>query len=1073
MTVDLAELFHTFTESTRRALATEGASAELSITGLMDNFISAAMAAAAGHSALSVVQQTTATQETGAKIGVPDFRINNGNELLGWVEFKAVKGKDLRNLTGHDAKQRDLFVPGLHNLIYTNGWQWELYQDGQLIRRVTFDPELVTGDVLLPPTPNALADLAHLLSLFTSFRLHPYDRVDIAVSALALRAKALKLGLRALGPTEAGTHLTSLRQDFKSLLYRNGQEFTWEKFVDSYVQIAAFGALLWRLEAKKSISLHDQVGLKPGVHPLLYQCLTILWSPQSQLPQITPLLEELVRTINLIPPELFVKSPEQQRGAGGRRYVPDPIVHAYEPFFKKYDQAARDAAGVFYTPVEIVQHIVSGVDELLRTGLGRGDGILDDSARFLDPATGTGTFLLGLANEIAHEAEKAGLPTDQVVHEVLTTRTSAFELFPGPYTIAHQRLETLLATQGATPTQRLPIYLTDTLAAPESGQLPLSGFGVAGSEIQAERQRADWLKTGQDILVILGNPPYERMSLASGGWDTFTRGLMQALTDATPAARRGDLKSATDLYVAFWMWALWALQDPEARQVAAEAPQINTKRANGILAYITNRTWIIGPSLTGLRSLIRSGVKEVWVCDLGGDARGGAGARSFAGADQNVFSIQTGVAIVWLVFDRHYEGSPTVRYRRIFGKKSEKLDALTRPFDASEYEVIDSDDAFVPTVWPPSLSEAPALPDLFCYEAYTGIQSGRDSREHAPWGIERHDVYAEVRQRPNEPPTYGGALGRWRTELKTEPQRREAWQTAQAKRSNRTVPERDSLSPAKLRSSLYRPLDTRYVYDDPAWIDWFRADLHAVYEHGPVPTLISLPRDFGRGPLSIYTELLPEQHAFKGKAGGKGVFPLWLPGDGRLDDGKQIVGGRRSGFSIPTLDWVHQTFPASETPHQDAFDYILAVLSAPTYAQTYWGGLEGSPPRVPLTHDPALAVRAASLGQRLREAWTKNAPNPGIRWEGAGKGPIGTATHSAGTIHLSGGRSITGVTDGMWNFEVSGYRIIPEWLRARTEWTATISQSKETVKTLSAVYALDRLAPELNASLDALTSGRR
>lgn len=1052
------ELYDEFVAECRKTLAVPGASGELSVTGKLDNFLNLALP-------LVTARPLHVSQQTGTDFGIPDFRVDDGNELLGWVEFKAVVGKDLKDLKGHDKRQRELFVAGLHNLILTNGWQWELYQDSRKVKTVTFDREMFTQDTLLPPDAESLEALRDLLSLFASFQLGYYDSVDKAVVALASRAKAIKLALIELGPANAGAHLNQLRKDFAALLYRNGQPFTWEKFVDSYVQIAAFGALLWHLETREPISLSQQVGLKQGVHPLLAQCLAILWSPQSQVASLVPLLEELCRTVNLIPASLFTASTRQK---GRRKYVPDPIVHAYEPFFRRYDQAAREANGVYYTPVEIVQQIVSGVDELMRTTLGRSDGILDEDARFLDPATGTGTFLLGLANEIAHEADKAGLPTDQVVSEVLTTRTAAFELFPGPYTIAHQRLEALLTTQGVPPTQRLPIYLADTLAAPESDQLPMSGFGPAGDEILAERERADWIKTGEEILVILGNPPYERVKASADGWDVFAASLMQQVVEATPLDRRADLKSATDLFVAFWAWALWALRSPQERQETAQKPIIDTSKNHGIVAYITNRTWIIGPSLIGLRKLVRKGVREVWVYDLGGDARGGSGARSFAGGDVNVFGIRTGVSIVWLVFDREFDSDPVVRYRRLTGKKADKLAALAEPFDPTAFEEVHGDDLFVPVRWPDTLATAPALPDLFRFEAFTGIQSARDTSDYSPWAVDRDDVYSETRTKPTAITVVrGGALARWAA-LPTEPQRVKAWSTAQSTRSKKTVPDKDKLDPKKVRKALYRPLDTRHLYDDAAWIDWYREDLHAVYEKGDVPTLVSLPRDFGAGPLAIHTDVLPDQHSFKGQAGGKGVFPLWLPGDGQPDDGKKIVNGRRCGLSDTVIDWAHRVFAGAPDPAQNAYDYILAVLSAPAYAERYWPELEAMPPRVPLTDDTDLAADLARLGQRTREAWQKQAPTNGLKWQDKGHGPVGAAELDGGTIRFENGRTITGIPAGVWSFTVSNYRVLPEWFAARKHWTATISQAGETLKTIAAVAALVELGPELDAALDRL-----
>lgn len=1050
----LASLFDTFVADARTTLVVPGASAELSVTGKLDNFLVAALRTVS-------TQSLHVSQQTGTEFGVPDFRVDNAGELLGWVEFKAVTGKDLTGLKGHDKKQRDLFVAGLHNLIMTNGWQWELYQDSKRVKKASFDRDLFVADTLLPPDTRALNDLRDLLGMFATFELGPYDSVDRAVAALAFRAKALKIALVELGPAKSGAHLNQLRADFGALLYRNGQPFTWEKFVDSYVQIAAFGALLWHLESGQDISLAHQVSLKHGVHPLLSQCLAILWSPQSQVATLTPLLEELCRTVNLIPPALFTKAARQK---GRRTYVPDPIVHAYEPFFRRYDQASREANGVYYTPVEIVQQIVSGVGELLRTTLDRPDGILDESARFLDPATGTGTFLLGLANEIAHEANQAGLPTDQVVHEVLTTRTSAFELFPGPYTIAHQRLEALLTSLGTPPTERLPIYLADTLAAPESDQLPMSGFGPAGDEILAERQRADWIKTGDEILVVLGNPPYERVRTTAGGWDVFAAALMQQILNATPVDKRADLKSATDLFVAFWAWALWALRSPQERQSSAQAPVIDTRENHGIVAYITNRTWIIGPSLVGLRRLVRRGVREVWVYDLGGDARGGSGARSYAGGDANVFGIQTGVAIVWLVFDRGFTGEPTVRYRRRFGKKADKLAALADPFDADAFEEIDGTDLFVPVRWPRVLANAPTLSDLFRYEPFTGIQSARDTSAHSPWAVDAADVYGESKAKPSAPIVRTGALGRW-YDL-TEPQRRSAWSTADSTRRGRLVPDRSGLDPRKVRKAMYRPLDTRHVYDDPAWIDWYREDLHAVYANGDVPTLVSLPRDFGAGPLAVHTDILADQHSFKGQAGGKGVFPLWLPGDEQPDDGLWVVAGRRCGLSDSVIQWAHTVFAGSLDPAQDAYDYILAVLSAPAYAERYWPELEASEPRVPLTDDPSVAADAATLGQRVRHAWQRKSPTTGLKWEGQGHGRLGTANLDGTVLRFANGRTVTGIPVGAWSFTVSSYAVLPAWFAARTHWTATISEAGETLKTVAAVGALIELGPDLNALFD-------
>lgn len=1042
----LTSLFDSFVEEARLALKVDGASAELSTTGALQKFLEKALATVSEKQLHLIPQTMTDPMAVGFK-GFPDFRINDKQELLGWLEFKAVRDKDITNLRSkHDKQQKETFTSGLQNLIYTNGHQWELWQNSENIATVEFDAGLFNSDAHVLSSSSQIIELEHLLTLFTSFQLQPYKTIHKAVSALALRARAMKIALNKIGASKAGPYLTQLRDDFKGLLYRNGQPFTWANFVDSYVQISAFGALLWRLEARTEIGLDQHVGLKQGVHPLLYRCLSILWQKEAQVENLTPVLEELVRTINLIPLELF----EPKRKGDEQEYSKDPIIHAYEPFFEAYDKDSRESSGVYYTPAELVQHIVNGVENLIIGSLGRKDGLLDENARFLDPATGTGTFLLGLAKEVERSADNAGLITENVISEVLTQRTSAFELFPGPYTIAHQRVEALLRRKGTPPEERLPIYLTDTLAGPEVNSLYTSGFGVAGKEIEEERFAADRIKTEEDILAIIGNPPWERLQKRNGGWDTFATTLMKEVTNATPPNRRKDLKSATDLFVAFWAWSLWALQDTETRQLPE--PVIDTSNAHGIVAFVTNRTWIVGPSLIGLRNLVLKGVKEVWVYDLGGDVRGGS--SDFLNKDNNVFNIQTGAAIVWLVFNKEYSGEPTVRYRRSSGRKAEKLHQLSLPFNRDDYEIVDGKTTFMPGGYPEALLRAPELPDLFDFEPYTGFQSGRDTKEYSPLGIEAADVYAEIKSPNREKINRIGTLGRWAGSELTDTQRELAWRTAAKARAGKKAPAISSLTPSKVQKIQYRPLDERHIYNDPAWIDWYRESLQDIYNFGETPTIISLPRDFGRGPLTTYTQLLPDQHAFNNR-GGKAVFPLYKVG----------THGREIGLSETVMKWAEKTYnEVGEPAAEKAFNYILAFLSATDYTEEFWTVLEASPPTVILSENRALAEEGAIIGEKLRAAWNKDVEHEGFRWGGSSSTlELGKATWKDDHIHFANQRWISGVDREIWDFSVSKYKVVQKYFAARQSWQQlSISQSLDALNVLASIRELLGLFSQAN-----------
>jgi len=67
---------------------------------------------------------------------------------------------------------------------------------------------------------------------------------------------------------------------------------------------------------------------------------------------------------------------------------------------------------------------------------------------------------------------------------------------------------------------------------------------------------------------------------------------------------------------------------------------------NGIVAFISNRSFIENQTFDGFRKSVTNEFNEIYVVDLGGDVR--ADPR-LSGTKHNVFGIQTGVAISFMV----------------------------------------------------------------------------------------------------------------------------------------------------------------------------------------------------------------------------------------------------------------------------------------------------------------------------------------------------------------------------------------------------------------------------------------
>jgi type I restriction-modification system DNA methylase subunit len=82
---------------------------------------------------------------------------------------------------------------------------------------------------------------------------------------------------------------------------------------------------------------------------------------------------------------------------------PDAWLYFYEDFLEVYDNALRKKTGSYYTPPEVVQAMVRLTDEALRDPalFGRHEGLAAKDVTIADPATGTGTFLLGVLRKIA------------------------------------------------------------------------------------------------------------------------------------------------------------------------------------------------------------------------------------------------------------------------------------------------------------------------------------------------------------------------------------------------------------------------------------------------------------------------------------------------------------------------------------------------------------------------------------------------------------------------------------------------------------------------------------------------
>ena len=350
----------------------------------------------------------------------------------------------------------------------------------------------------------------------------------------------------------------------------------------------------------------------------------------------------LLDTVNAQDPKLLVHTK-------GR----DPILYFYEDFLKVFEEGLWKRFGVIYTPVEVVEYQVAPVQRALEE-IGT-QGLLDPKVLLLDPACGTGTYLIAAAEAAGQLAEQFG--SAAVAGEVrsLTLRLYGLEIMVGPYAVAHYRLARALRSIGAELEQRrLNIYLADTLAPVGDEKHVDNPLGFMGKPIVEERIKADEVKRDKPILAIFGNPPYRRLRegetyglvgtwVADHLWEKYKAPVRQA-------GWGGELKTFPDLYVAFFAWSQWKLFWRE------DAP------GRGVLCLITNRSYLTGKPFAGLRQWLRKEFDHIEIFDLRGDSRGGRPAG--IDVDENLFDIEVGVAIIlaWATETKSQEFNASVRY---------------------------------------------------------------------------------------------------------------------------------------------------------------------------------------------------------------------------------------------------------------------------------------------------------------------------------------------------------------------------------------------------------------------------
>jgi hypothetical protein len=725
------------------------------------------------------------------------------------------------------------------------------------------------------------------------------------------------------------TQFSSLVEDWRHLLF---PDLTDEQFADGYAQTVTFALLLARAER---ISFEgrptDEIALLlRKSHPLMGKALMVL-TESSALGKLKVTVDMLTRVISVVDLEWL------DNGSG------DVYRRLYEQFLEEYDPELRKKTGVYYTPDDVVSFMVRFVDQLLRTKHTKRRGFGSYELVVVDPAMGTGTFLVDIVDLVA----KAGLEDegDVVGSNVrqLAGRLIGMEKQAGPFAVAGLRLHEAIHHHGTDPPAGgMRLYLADTLDDPRDEERRLAGIDqpTVGSspfqfyrDIKSSREEANRVKTTERVYVVIGNPPYRDKAKGFGGWiekgSPHASPIERPPIDAFRGRGLGKLEYVlANLYVYFWRWATWKVFDAHSSAPA------------GVVAFITPSGYLVGRGYAGMREYLRRTADEGWIIDVSPEGhRPPIPTRVFRGVQQPLC-----IGIFTRYGDPNPQTPATIHHLSISGSQEQKFIRLrTLGLDDDEWETC-------PTGWQAPMKPRlglewtgfPAVADLFPW-SMPGVKPNR-TWVYAPDPQTLRDRWDRLIREPSSLKGLAFKETRDRTIDTRLPQ------SQGLHHSNKTLREETVPCPAPVRVG-YRSFDRQWLIPDSRVIDRPRPQLWRA--HSECQVYLTEPRTdpVTAGPAVTFCAQLPDMHHYHGRGGA--VVPLYHDKAGLVPN----VAPRL----LDLLSTVHGLLVRGK----DLFAYVAAVTSHSHFSSRFSQELAAPGVRIPLTADSNLFHEAIDLGQRV------------------------------------------------------------------------------------------------------------
>ena len=621
------------------------------------------------------------------------------------------------------------------------------------------------------------------------------------------------------------------------------------------------------------------------------------------------------------------------------------LLELYEKFFVTALKKEVERLGIVYTPIEVVDFILHSANEVLQDEFGR--SLSDEGVHVLDPFTGTGIFLTRLL--------QSGIIQEADLERKYREELHANEIVLLAYYIATVNIEETFRGRRGEDSTYEPfngIVLTDTFNLNKKEDEPtlFPKEWLPDNSTRAERQQK------LPIQVIVGNPPWSAGQRSASDDNPNVEYLALEERIRETYVEYSTMTNKNTLYDTYKMAIRWA-SDRIQKQ--------------GIIAFVTNGSWIDGNADSGVRACLAEEFSAIHVLHMRGNART-SGERRQAEAG-NVFGggSRAPVAITILVKNPNatHEGCK-IQYRDIgdYLTREQKLEQLHEKESVSgfnDWETITPDkhndwieqrnEAFA-EFYPLGTKEAKAgKADDTIFSLYSrGLATGKDvyiynfsynvCTENAK---QMTETYLNTLQELEENPefTVGEVTQQYNSNIKWDRELENNLRRGKTTEFNENY----------IRKTAYRPFVATNCYADYTFVQ-MKYQMDRIFpDSSSKNRVICVPGIGSKKPFSaLMTDTMPDL----GLNNAAQCFPRYRypkPSD-EPNASESLLGiddtpDRIDNISDTALRTFREHYNDDSITKDVIFDYVYGILHAPSYCEQFANDLSKMIPRIPFAPD--------------------------------------------------------------------------------------------------------------------------